>query len=101
MNKKVNTFFFVILATVFNIFLIMLLMFIFMIIIGLFVPKNAPAAVLNIIITLVFLGTLAAAFFIYHLIIKTIDKKVDLEKYLLPIFKTKKKKNTEENKMMY
>ena len=101
MNKKVNTFFFIIAATIFNIILIMVLMFVFMLVVGILIPKNTPAIIVNIVITVLFLGTLAAAFFIYHVIVRAIDKKVDLEKYLLPVFKTKKKDDSDGNKMMY
>jgi hypothetical protein len=100
MNKKLNTFFFVILATVFNIVIIMILMFVFFIIISK-LPKTTPDFMAKIIITVLFIGALVAAFFIYHIIISALDKKFDLEKYILPVFRTKKKKDSDSDKMMY
>jgi hypothetical protein len=101
MNKKLNTFFFIILATVFNIVIIMVLMIAFVLIVGYLVPKTTPKIILNIIITALFIGTLIAAFFIYHIIVSALDKKFDLEKYLLPVFRTKKKNDSDSNKILY
>jgi hypothetical protein len=51
-------------------------------------PADAFAGVLPF----VFIGALAAAFFIYNRILKIVMKKVDMDKYFDPIFKSRRRK---------
>jgi amino acid transporter len=93
MNKKLNTFLFMVAATVGNI-VIMVGMFILLLVIAMQVlVANVPALdpFRNIIIIVVILLSLVGTFFVYNLIMDKIMKKVDMEKYFHPIIKPRKR----------
>jgi len=66
MNKKLNTALFMIGATVFNL-------------------------VLLFVLIVVFLAAMVGSFLIYNQVVKWIARKIDMEKYFLPLFKRRPK----------
>jgi hypothetical protein len=80
MNKGLNTFLFMLGATIFNLVLLALL-----ILAGLFAIArlNLPP----ILLAVWFLVALVGSFLIYNQVVKWIARKIDMEKYFLPLFK--------------
>jgi hypothetical protein len=40
--------------------------------------------------TLVFIGSIAASFFIYGRVVKWLQRRIDMEKYFMPLFRRKR-----------
>jgi uncharacterized membrane-anchored protein len=85
MNKRTNTWLFILGATVFNVLLyvvvFLLLMLIYARIIG-FLPETAQQWGLIVILIL----PIAISFVLYRLLLKVLLKKVDVDKYFSPLF---------------
>jgi hypothetical protein len=45
---------------------------------------------ISILMVVIFIGSIAASFLIYSRLIKWLSRKVDMEKYFMPIFKRKR-----------
>lgn len=90
MNKKVNTLFFVLGATVFNIFLMILIMTLGLAAISIVAGESVSAGTAQLLFFLLFFGSVGGAFLIYHQVIKLLSRKFDLDKYFHPIFKKRK-----------
>jgi hypothetical protein len=90
MNKKVNTVLFLLGATVFNLLIMFLLIVLFLVLISAIFRDSLNPNVLSILMILVFVGSIAAAFFIYGRVVKWLSRKIDMEKYFLPLFRRKK-----------
>jgi hypothetical protein len=91
MNKKANTALFILGATVGNILIMIILIFIGFAIISLVLPGKTNSSLASILFLVVFLGSIAGSFFIYHKIIQFVSKRVDMEKYFHPIFRPRKR----------
>jgi hypothetical protein len=46
--------------------------------------------VFSILMIVVFIGSIAASFFIYGRVVKWLSRKIEMEKYFLPLFRRKK-----------
>jgi len=90
MNKKVNTVLFLLGATVFNLLIMFLLIVLFLVLISAVFRDSLNPNVLSIIMIVVFIGSIAASFFIYGRVVKWLSRKIDMEKYFLPLFRRKK-----------
>jgi hypothetical protein len=90
MNKKVNTVLFLLGATVFNLLVMFLLIVLFLVLISAVFRDSLNPNVLSILMIVVFIGSIAAAFFIYGRVVKWLSRKIDMEKYFLPLFRRKK-----------
>ncbi len=90
MNKKANTFLFIIIATLFNIFVMLVLMVVFFTIPPILLRGQAYTKVMPYLMPILFLAAIVSTFFIYNLIMKYVSKKIDMEKYFHPIFKRRK-----------
>ncbi len=89
MNKKVNTAIFLLVATTVNI-LIMLVIFIALMVLVTYVSgENAQLAQTLYIVS--FFAAIVATFFLYNVLIKVFQKKVDMDKYFHPIFRRKQR----------
>ena len=86
MNKKLNTSFFIIGASILNVILMVVLMTIGLALISLIIPKNISPTIASALFILVFLLSVAGSFFAYHKGIRFLSKKVDMERYFHPIF---------------
>jgi hypothetical protein len=85
MNKKANTFLFILGGTVFNIITTIFFFLLFLVIFSRFILPFIPAESAAWILPINFVAAIVASFFVYRLAIKIITKKVDLEKYFIPL----------------
>ena len=90
MNKKVNTVLFLLGATVFNLLIMFILIVIFLVLISAIFRDSLNPNVLSILMIVVFIGSIAASFFIYGRVVKWLSRKINMEKYFLPLFRRKK-----------
>ncbi|MEE8592099.1 MAG: hypothetical protein V3T35_12350 [Spirochaetia bacterium] len=90
MNKKANTVLFLLGATVFNLLIMFLLIVIFLVLISAIFRDSLNPNVLSSLMIVVFVGSIAASFFIYGRVVKWLSRKIDMEKYFLPLFRRKK-----------
>ena len=90
MNKKANTVLFLLGATVFNLLMMFLLIVIFLVLISAIFRDSLNPNVLSILMIIVFIGSIAASFFVYGRVVKWLSRKIDMEKYFLPLFRRKK-----------
>lgn len=90
MNKKVNTLLFIIGATIFNLLLMAGITIGLIFLVILLVPNDSTF--LPIALALTFVFAIGLSFYLYSSIMKYLSNKVDLDKYLHPIFKTKNKR---------
>jgi hypothetical protein len=88
MNKKVNTLLFILGATAANI-LITILVFILLFAVCV---RLLPPDIFSGVLPFAFIGALAASFFIYNKVLKIVTKKIDMDKYFAPIFKSNRRK---------
>lgn len=90
MNKKLNTLFFIIGATVLNLLIMLFLMLISLTLVGVIFKGNLNPNILSVLMMVIFLGSIIGAFIIYSWLVKKIAKKIDMDKYFLPLFKKRK-----------
>ena len=90
MNKKTNTILFVIGGTLFNI-LVMIVSFLLLLVIyaRVFFPL-LPESSGPWVMPIIFVASVVNSFFVYRLAIKILMKKVDMEKYIDPIFRSRR-----------
>lgn len=92
MNKKVNTVLFILAATVVNIGIMIILLLLGLLLLGRLLPQDFSPEIGQILFLLVFVASIAGAFFLYNRIIKLVSKKIDMDKYFDPIFRPRTKK---------
>jgi len=90
MNKRTNTVLFLIGATVFNLLVMFALIVLTLALIGAIFRDRLSANLMSILMVVIFVGSIAASFLIYSRLIKWLSRKVDMEKYFMPIFKRKR-----------
>jgi len=91
MNKKLNTALFMLGATVFNLLLLFALIALAMVGLTAVVRDRLGPSVMSILLIVVFLGAMVGSFLIYNQVVKWIARKIDMEKYFLPLFKRRPK----------
>ena len=87
MNKKLNTFLFIIGGTIFNILITVIFFIVFLVIYGKFLFGHISETGAAWLLPLFFVAAIILSFFAYRLAIKLLMKKVDMEKYFDPIFR--------------
>ncbi len=92
MNKKLNTTLFIIGASLFNIVLMMAFFLLSLALLGKVLSEDTSATVKQISLLLAFLVSIVGTYGIYSLVVKWISKKIDMEKYFHPIFKSRRHK---------
>jgi hypothetical protein len=90
MNKKLNTALFLIGATIFNLLLLFLLILLSLLLISALSQGRLSGNVMSILLIVVFLGSMVASFLIYNQVIKFVSRKIDMEKYFLPLFRRRR-----------
>ena len=90
MNKKANTVLFLLGATVFNLLVMFLLIVLFLVLISAIFRDSLNPNVLSILMIVVFIGSIAASFFIYGRVVKWLSRKIDMDKYFMPLFRRKR-----------
>ncbi len=93
MNKKLNTVYFLIGATILNLFILILLALILGVSVGFIYQKlNVDSQGLSLMAVIIILfGSIAGTFFLYSRIIKWVVKKWNLDNYIEPIFRSKRR----------
>lgn len=90
MNKKLNTFIFLLAGTVVNIVVMLLLLVAFLYIISfLFKPETNGAVITAVTLTAVMLSVVGS-YFIYSRLVKIVNKKWNLEQWIEPLFNKKR-----------
>jgi hypothetical protein len=67
-----------------------ILIVVFLVLISAIFRDSLNPNVLSILMIVVFVGSIAASFFIYGRVVKWLSRKIDMEKYFLPLFRRKK-----------
>ena len=91
MNKKVNTALFMIGATVFNLVLLFVLILLAMLALSAIFRDRLGPSVMSILLIVVFLAAMVGSFLIYNQVVKFVARKINMEKYFLPLFKRRPK----------
>ena len=86
MNKKTNTFLFILGGTVFNVIITVSSFLFFFVIYTKFLYNKSSDSVIAWVLPVIFLFSIVVSFLIYRLVIKFIIKKVNMNKYFDPIF---------------
>lgn len=87
MNKKANTILFVLGATVANVVIMLVIFLALFLLFGRLIAPSLPPQANQIIMLVLFIGSIVATYFIYHRLVKWLSEKYDLEKYFDPIFR--------------
>jgi len=90
MNKKLNTALFLIGATIFNLLLLFVLIMLSLLLISALSQGRLSGNVMSILLIVVFLGSMVGSFLNYNQVIKFVSRKIDMEKYFLPLFKRRR-----------
>jgi hypothetical protein len=90
MNKKLNTALFLIGATIFNLLLLFVLILLSLLLISALSRGRLGGNVMSILLIVVFLGSMVGSFLIYNQVIKFVSRKIDMEKYFLPLFRRRR-----------
>lgn len=90
MNKKMNTVLFLLGATAFNLLVMFLLIVLFLVGILAIFRESVNPNLLSVLMIVVFIGSIAASFLIYGRLIKWLSRKIDMDKYFLPLFRRRK-----------
>lgn len=85
MNKKANTLFFVLGATVVNILFMTILFVAGLILIGQ-LPESVQENAGQILVIVPFFIAIGVSFFLYNRLMKYLTTKIDMDKYFHPIF---------------
>jgi membrane protein YdbS with pleckstrin-like domain len=91
MNKKANTVFFVLGATIVNVIIMMVIFIILFVLFGRFAAPHMSPQINQIIMLVLFIGSIVLTYFIYHRLVNYITTRIDMEKYFDPIFRPKKR----------
>ena len=91
MNKKLNTFFFILGATILNMFLMVLLFSVTFLIYGVFIASRLSSGINTVFVLALFVISIIVTYLIYHRIVNFMSKKIDFEKYFDPLFKPRRR----------
>ena len=93
MDKKVNTFLFILGATLFNILVtivsFVLLVIIYVKLIERFIPESVQLQAWPYVI--IFIGAIAVSFVVYRYALRFLLKKIDVDKHFDPLFGPRRK----------
>lgn len=85
MNRKLNSVLFIVAATVGNLLLMVLLMTLSLV--ALSFLRGVPDGVLSVLTVVLFIGSIAATYWIYHRLMRYLAVHYDLEEHFAPLFK--------------
>ena len=91
MDKKTNTVIFVLVATVFNIIVTVLSFLLLLLIFSKFLYPLMPESSVAWVLPVIFLVSIVVSFFVYRFVVKILIKKMGIDKYLSPVFKSPRK----------
>ena len=91
MNKKLNTLFFLLAGTIVNVVVMLLLLILLLYLIGfLFTPDTDGKVITAVTLTAVMLSVVGS-YFVYSKLVKFINKKWDIEQWIEPLFRRKRR----------
>ena len=90
MDKKVNTLLFVLAATLFNIIVTIVSFAVLLLLYAKFIMPMLPENIRVWGFPIIFIASIVISFFVYRFLLKLLMKKVRMEEYLDPIFRTRK-----------
>jgi len=90
MNKKSNTLFFILGATIFNIIITVLLFIILILLFTRFIIPVLPEQYHVWGFPVIFIAAIIVSFFAYRFVLNQLMKRFPLEKYFSPLFSNKK-----------
>ncbi len=91
MNKKVNTFLFLIAAMLCNLIILILLLGISYTLFFLIIPNTLNHNLVSFLIFAIFAAATISTFFIYNFFLNFISKKINMDKYFINLKKPRKK----------
>ena len=91
MNKKMNTLFFILAATAFNLIVMGGLMFVLLALLARIIPDSVGSSLALILMMLLFVLAILGTFLIYRWVLNLLSRRFDLEKYFIPLFKRRKR----------
>ena len=91
-NRKLNSVLFIIVATVANLVIMIALFVLLAVLYGRFIAPRINQEASQVIIVFIFFFSVAGSYFFYHLFVKWLSKKVDMDKYFDPIFSFKRRR---------
>jgi hypothetical protein len=91
MNKKINTLFFILGATLFNILMTVISFLLLFYLYSRILVSRLPDEAFVWGSIFVFIGAIVLSFFVYQALLKLLIKKVDIHKYFDPIFNPKRR----------
>ena len=90
MNKKLNTILFIIGATILNVVLIIVVWVGLMRVTQVIIGAELYDQIFKNIIVVFMLLALVISFFLYRMIMKRVEKRIDMDKYFEPFFRRRK-----------
>jgi hypothetical protein len=90
LNKKINTFFFILGATVVNVLIAVAAFIILLVLFSKFAAPYMPEQVASWSLVFILILSVTISFVVYQAIIKQFTKRIDMEKYFDPIFKPRR-----------
>ena len=67
-----------------------LLILLFLVLISAIFRDSLNPNVFSVLMIVVFVGSIAVSFFIYGRVVKWLNRKIDMDKYFMPLFRRKK-----------
>jgi phosphoglycerol transferase MdoB-like AlkP superfamily enzyme len=86
MNKKLNTIFFILGATLLNVLVAIISFILLMLIYVKFLNNLIPEQSGSWVFALIFLISIAVSFIVYRYLLKYLLRKIDVDKYFDPLF---------------
>jgi hypothetical protein len=90
MTKKANTILFMIGATILNVVMMVGIFIVLFLLYGYLIAGSLSPEANQIIMVVLFFGSIGLTYFLYHRIIKWISNKWNLDDHLEPIFRRKR-----------
>ena len=85
MNRKLNSVLFIVAATIGNLALMVLLMLLSLVLLSLL--RGLPNGVLSVLTVVLFIGSIAATYWVYHRLMRYLSARYRLEDHFAPLFK--------------
>ena len=92
MNKKLNTLFFILGATLFNVLVTVAAFLLLMMIYARFLMHSLPEGSQSWSIPIIFIAAIVISFVVYRYSLNLLVKKIDMDKYFDPIFSSKNRR---------
>lgn len=86
MNRRLNSILFILAATIVNIIAMVLIFGVFMILFARFIAPHLAPSVNQIVLLVIFVGSVAITYVLYHRLMKWLSRRYPLEKYFGPVF---------------